>query len=145
MTSSKVRVIFALSTSTVLFVAGVGFGVRFSASAAQPNDNDVRLRQLLRDRVSIRKDIVDRFEKLKGRGGSSMVEVLVATRDMLWAELDLYTTKAERINALERILEHEKKITAFFAKTPDFPEVERLLLRVRLLDAEITLMRERMK
>lgn len=145
MCANKVRLIFVLSAAMILFIAGAEYGAFVTPAHVQAQERNDRLKQLLRDRVVVRQEIVDRFQKLKSKGGSSMVEVLISTRDMLWAELDTLSAKAERIAMLQRILEHEKKITAFFEKTPDTPEVDRLLLRVRLLDAEITLEREKLK
>jgi len=116
-------------------------GVAAHLAAIDPPD--ARLPQLLRDRVTVRRQLVDRFEKLKLRGGASAVEVLISTRDLLWAELDTLSDRPARVTKLEQIVEHEKKITAFYERTPDLSEVERLLLKVRLLDAEITLERER--
>jgi hypothetical protein len=137
MTGQRVRTVAltAIAVASSLAVAG--------RDLAAPDPPDTRLPQLLRDRVTVRKQLIDRFEKLKLRGGASAVEVLLSTRDLLWAELDTLSDKAGRVKKLEQIVDHEKKITAFYERTPDLSEVERLLLKVRLLDAEITLERER--
>lgn len=135
---------FGVCAAIVLFLAGAGLAaVVFSRIApTECGSASVAASQRLIGRP---KKIVAVYTKLKSVGGSSNVEVLVATRDMLWDELDTLAMKAERIAVLERILSHEKESTAFFELTPDFQEVERLLLRVRLFDAEITLELEKLK
>src|SRR3954468_6903654 len=117
------KALVAAITAAALFIAGAAFA-RTVSITPDPPAGDARLKQLLRDRLAVRKQIADRYEKLRARGGATNVEGLGSTPDILWAELDLTAGKAERVAVLERIVEHEKKITAFFERTPDFPDVD---------------------
>lgn len=94
----------------------IGLSLVLVGLAVKPDNNlgaeggpDARLPQLLRDRVIVRRQLVDRFEKLKTRGGASAVEVLLSTRDLLWAELDTLSDRPGRVKKLEQIVEHEKR------------------------------------
>lgn len=144
MTRKTVRLLLSLAAAAGLFLGGAALGPPLRAQN-DPNQVKERLQGLLKDRLAIRKQLIQRYDQLRRSGGASELEVLQTTRDMLWAELDLYDKKVDRIPVLMKIVDHEKRIVAFFDRTPDTSDVEKLMHRIRLLDAQISLERERLK
>jgi len=138
MTRHQFSLLTILIALAVAFLAGREF---VQATVTQPNDS--RLKQLLKERVEIRKK--DLEEKRK-TGIASLHEVARAQADLLQAELDACETKAQRIGILEMLVEREKQtyeVYVLLQKREHLPD--RLLLQIPRIEAEITLEREKLK
>lgn len=115
-------------------------GARWADEPTSP-----RVQKLLRDRLALHQQIVDYFTKLQATGASSTMETEYARRGLLAAEYDAADSKEQRIDVLQRIVLHEKKIADTVSRLPETGAVDKLNLRIRALDAEIALEREKLK
>ena len=107
------------------------------------NPDDARLKKLLKERVSARKEIVDAYDRL-GNQVASKLDVAAAKVKLLLAELDLCETKNERVAVHERIVE-QKKIIEHGMSSVGPKLIDSIASRADRIESESALERERLK
>ena len=106
------------------------------------------LRQLLLERKMVLSSIVDSMKIFVDSGRIGLDEYIDANIALLRAEMDLSKTKDERLNILEKIIQFHKKYEEHVAKmiaVGQSTEIELNKAKVAVLDAQIELVREKLK
>jgi len=127
----------------VVFVAGRESG-HHAVQAEDKRVDDSRLKQLLKERLEIRKEIVEAMIKDKTVSPHDIAE---ARAKLLEAELEACETKAQRIAILEKILASEKASykVLMAAKKMGQCMTNELMWPIPPIEAEIALEREKLK
>ena len=119
-----------------------------TAAQNQTSLADVRIRDLLTQKRDVLKERLDGTQQLYDVGDTQPDRVLNARTDLLRAELDLVTSKAERIAVLESQLKTQKEFeqwaTRRFEDGTDSFDAKFIATADRL-EAEIALLREESK
>ena len=124
----------ALNVLALLLIAQASI----SASAAA-EQSDARLKALQKERQTLLRRIVDQLTKLRDQGSASEMEILDANRAVVAAEYDSAESKEDRIAALQKSIDLEKKIRDVVSKIPEVSNTEKIRLQLRGIDAEIAL------
>jgi hypothetical protein len=113
-----------------------------SARAESSLADDARLKELLKERVALRKRA---YEIVSTPGIASKSEIARAHIEMMRAELDLCQTKAQRIEVLQRIVDQAKEFEASLNVPGAGGVIDRLAGPITRVEAEIALEREKLK
>jgi len=114
----------------------------------QATSVDAQIRDLITQKRDVLKERLDGTQRLHEVGGTQKDRVLIARIDLLRTELDLATSKAERIVVLESQLKTRRELEQWLKRrykdgTDSFDA--QFVATADRLDAEIALLREKAK
>jgi outer membrane protein TolC len=139
---SRRFVVFAVALALVLIVT------RITPAQNERTSADVEIRNLMTQKRDVLKERLDGVQQLLELGGIREDRVLIARTDVLRAELELATSRAERIAVLDSQLktrqEIEKLLSRRYKDGTDNLDAK-LLATADRLEAKISLLREKAK
>lgn len=148
-TAKSVRVTIVCAC-LLLLIAGawVGSGATDSSLARAQEPKDAKIKELLKERLDVRKGLVEGTKAAYLLGKTTYAELAQANSRLTTAELELCTTDKERVAVLEQavaIAKDYEKVAEQQYKAAQATHASVLNAKVNRLEAEIALERTKAK
>jgi hypothetical protein len=144
MFTPKVKVIGIVFASLLFVACGAWLSSGDFAKAQAGEGKDSKLKNLLKEKLSILQEVASQTATAHQNGGRSFAQVHEANQAVRYAELDLCETSKERVEVLEKMLGEAKDYEGSIfeqVKLGTVPTIAALKARVSRLDVEIGLVR----